>query len=109
MEGVPGLAKGGYIGKMHSWNGTVPGPYGKEVNAVLKAGTEGVYQNDYIRSLQNQSIGNTYTIAPVIHAAPGMDETMISKIHDIISADTPLDKDGFIINKLEKEKKRTLT
>jgi hypothetical protein len=36
----------------------------------------------------------------------GMDETMISKIHDIISADTPLDKDGFIINKLEKEKKR---
>ena len=42
----------------HNWNGTVPGPYGKEVNAILKAGTEGVYQNDYIASLKQQSSSN---------------------------------------------------
>ena len=50
-----GFADGGYIGKLHTWNGPVPGPYGKEVAATLKAGTEGVYQTQYINSLQKDS------------------------------------------------------
>ena len=56
--------EGGYIGKLHSWNGQVPGPYGKEVGALLKAGTEGVYQNDYIKSLQ-QNTGDTISVGGI--------------------------------------------
>ena len=39
--------------RFHDRNGVVPGPYGEEVGAILKAGTEGVYQEAYIKSLQN--------------------------------------------------------
>ena len=79
-----GFTDGGYIGKLHSWNGTVPGPYGKEVSAVLKAGTEGVYQSGYIKSLQNQ--GNvTYNISHTINAAPGHNE---EKLADLVSRKT---------------------
>ncbi len=52
---LPKMANGGYIGKLHTWNGPVPGPYGSEVAATLKAGTEGVYQTRYINSLQKES------------------------------------------------------
>ena len=77
---VPKKAEGGYIGKLHNWNGQVPGPYGKEVNATLKAGTEGVYQQKYINTLKNGTMeGNKiYHIAPVINAAPGMDENAVA-------------------------------
>ncbi len=47
-----------YVGKLHSWNGAVPGPYGKEVGAILKSGTEGVYQESYIKSLQNGTMAS---------------------------------------------------
>ena len=47
--------------KFHDWNGTVPGPYGQELNAVLKSGTEGVYQNQYIAGLKNAAAGNSST------------------------------------------------
>lgn len=70
--------------KFHNLNGPVPGPYGKEVSAILKAGAEGVYQEPYIESLknnQNATMGNTYNFAPVINAAPGMD---VKELGDII-------------------------
>jgi hypothetical protein len=43
------------------YNGVVPGPYGQELSAVLKSGTEGVYQNEYIAGLKNAASGNTST------------------------------------------------
>ena len=57
-KGYSSLTGKGATPIFHNWNGTVPGPYGKEVNAILKAGTEGVYQNDYIASLKQQSSSN---------------------------------------------------
>jgi TP901 family phage tail tape measure protein len=47
--------------KFHDWNGVVPGPYGQELDAVLKSGTEGVYQNDYIAGLKREAAGNSST------------------------------------------------
>ncbi len=78
------LASGGYVNspKFHNWNGTVPGPYNQEISATLKAGTEGVYQNNYISSLKEKAQGNTYINQPKIevHAAPGMDEAMLADL-----------------------------
>ena len=47
--------------KFHSWNGPIPGPYGQELNAVLKSGTEGVYQEDYMNRLRRDATMNTST------------------------------------------------
>jgi TP901 family phage tail tape measure protein len=54
-------AMGGMVPKFHNWNGVVPGQYGQELNAVLKSGTEGVYQNEYIAGLKNAASGNSST------------------------------------------------
>jgi TP901 family phage tail tape measure protein len=58
-----GFKNGGMVNipKFHNWNGVVPGQYGQELNAVLKSGTEGVYQNEYIAGLKNAASGNTST------------------------------------------------
>ena len=60
---VPRFKDGGManIPKFHNWNGVVPGQYGQELNAVLKSGTEGVYQNEYIAGLKNAASGNSST------------------------------------------------
>jgi TP901 family phage tail tape measure protein len=59
----PLLAKGGLVNvpKFHSWNGPIPGPYGQELSAVLKSGTEGVYQEDYMNRLRRDATMNTST------------------------------------------------
>ena len=91
---IVGKAVGGYIGKLHSWNGQVPGPYGSEVSAVLKAGTEGVYQTDYINGLKSSAnAGNTIYLTNNITAAQGMDtEILAMKVVDMtkkaLAADT---------------------
>jgi hypothetical protein len=53
--------------RFHDWNGTVPGPYGQEVGAILKAGTEGVYQSSYINSLRNGTMNPTTSNSKVIN------------------------------------------
>jgi hypothetical protein len=60
---LPGMFNGGQVSvpKFHDWNGVVPGPYGQELNAVLKSGTEGVYQNSYIAGLKKEAFGNSST------------------------------------------------
>jgi TP901 family phage tail tape measure protein len=65
---IPRGATGGFIDygrltvpKFHSWNGPIPGPYGQELSAVLKSGTEGVYQEDYMNRLRRDADVNTST------------------------------------------------
>jgi TP901 family phage tail tape measure protein len=61
---------GGYfnqVRKFHDWNGMVPGPYGQEVGAVLKAGTEGVYQSSYINALRNGTMNSPASNSKVIN------------------------------------------
>ena len=53
--------------KFHDWNGTVPGPYGQEVGAILKAGTEGVYQSSYINALKNGTMNEPSSRSKVIN------------------------------------------
>jgi hypothetical protein len=53
--------------RFHDWNGAVPGPYGQEVGAILKAGTEGVYQSSYINSLRNGTMNPTTSNSKVIN------------------------------------------
>ncbi|MFZ9740596.1 MAG: phage tail tape measure protein [Candidatus Nanopelagicaceae bacterium] len=58
------VAKDGALGlknlwpRLHDWNDAVPGPYGQEIGAILKAGTEGVYQESYIKALQNGTMSS---------------------------------------------------
>jgi len=64
---VANLSTGGMVPKFHSWNGPIPGPYGQELSAVLKSGTEGVYQEDYMNRLRrdadiNSSTSNSNTV-----------------------------------------------
>jgi hypothetical protein len=47
------------VPKLHSWNGPVPGNYGQELPAVLKSGTEGVYQEGYINNLKQAASSTT--------------------------------------------------
>ena len=59
------MAMGGYAGeirKFHDWNGAVPGGYGQEVGAILRAGTEGVYDTDYINSLRNGTMNQAAAV-----------------------------------------------
>ena len=60
---IPGMFNGGQVSvpKFHSWNGPIPGPYGQELSAVLKSGTEGVYQEDYMSRLRRDADINTST------------------------------------------------
>jgi hypothetical protein len=58
------MSGGGYLKqlrKFHDWNGTVPGAYGQEVGAILRAGTEGVYDTDYVNALRNGTMNTTST------------------------------------------------
>ena len=67
--------------KFHNLNGPVPGPYGQEVSAILKAGTEGVYQEPYINSLknnQNGTMGNVFNFSSTVNAAEGQDANQIA-------------------------------
>jgi hypothetical protein len=57
-------------GKLHGWNGPVPGPYNQEVSAILKAGTEGVYQQSYINSLKNDTMGTTIKVDTIVMKFP---------------------------------------
>ena len=71
------------IPKFHTLNGPVPGPYGKEVSAILKAGTEGVYQEPYIKSLknnQNGTMGNVFNFSNTVNAAEGQDANQIADV-----------------------------
>jgi TP901 family phage tail tape measure protein len=56
--------------KFHNWNGVVPGPYNKEIDATLKAGTEGVYQQSYINSLRKSQTGNMIQVDTVVMKFP---------------------------------------
>ena len=96
------LAEGGYIGKLHSWNGEVPGPYGKEVNATLRAGTEGVYQKDYINSLQKDatSTSNSNTVYNVTMTVSGVQDPQKA-------ADLVIQKLSLLNNKNNKSNKVT--
>ncbi len=47
------------VPKLHSWNGPVPGKYGQELPAVLKSGTEGVYQEGYMNDLKRAASSTT--------------------------------------------------
>jgi hypothetical protein len=65
-------ATGGYLTKgmlklpkFHDWNGPVPGTYGQELPAVLKSGTEGVYQEGYINDLKNAASNTTNSASSV--------------------------------------------
>jgi TP901 family phage tail tape measure protein len=69
------------VPKLHNLNGPVPGPYGKEVSAILKAGTEGVYQEPYINSLknnQNNTTGGVFNFSSIVNAAEGQDANQIA-------------------------------
>jgi TP901 family phage tail tape measure protein len=65
-------ATGGYlkkgklqVPKFHDWNGPVPGTYGQELPAILKSGTEGVYQEGYINDLKNAASNTTNSASSV--------------------------------------------
>ena len=86
MYSMGGEAVGGYIQKFHTLRGAVPGPYGQEVGAVLRAKTESVYPTDYINSLKNDTMGgNTYILKNEINAAEGMD---INQLADVVTKRT---------------------
>ena len=80
-----GFNQGGAVSmpKYHNLNGPVPGPYGKEVSAILKAGTEGVYQEPYIQALknnQNGTMGNVFNFSNTVNAAEGQDANQIADV-----------------------------
>jgi len=57
------FANGGKVNvpKFHNWNGPLPGPYGQEFGALVKSGTEGVYQEDYMNRLRRDANVNSST------------------------------------------------
>jgi hypothetical protein len=69
-------ATGGYlkkgklqVPKFHDWNGPVPGTYGQELPAILKSGTEGVYQEGYINDLKNAASNTTNSASSVYNVS----------------------------------------
>jgi hypothetical protein len=63
-----GFAMGGLVNlpKFHDWNGPVPGTYGQELPAMLKSGTEGIYQEGYMNDLK-QAASNTTNSANSVY------------------------------------------
>ena len=53
------------VPKFHNWNGPVPGTYGQELPAMLRSGTEGVYQEGYINDLKQAASGTTNSASSV--------------------------------------------
>jgi TP901 family phage tail tape measure protein len=68
VKGKQGFAMGGLakLPKFHDWNGPVPGTYGQELPAMLKSGTEGIYQEGYINDLK-QAASNTTNSASSVY------------------------------------------
>jgi len=68
IKGKQGFAMGGLakLPKFHEWNGPVPGTYGQELPAMLKSGTEGIYQEGYINDLK-QAASNTTNSASSVY------------------------------------------
>jgi TP901 family phage tail tape measure protein len=64
-------AMGGLINlpKFHDWNGPVPGSYGQELPAVLKSGTEGIYQEGYINDLKQAASNTTNSSSSVYNVS----------------------------------------
>jgi len=54
------------VPKFHNWNGPVPGTYGQELPAMLRSGTEGVYQEGYINDLK-QAASSTMNSASSVY------------------------------------------
>jgi hypothetical protein len=71
--------------KLHSWNGPVPGSFGQELPAMLKSGTEGVYQEGYINNLKQAASSTTnsgstvYNIDMTVNGA-GNDPKQVAEI-----------------------------
>jgi hypothetical protein len=63
---IGGLAK---LPKFHDWNGPVPGSYGQELPAVLKSGTEGIYQEGYINDLKQAASNTTNSSSSVYNVS----------------------------------------
>jgi hypothetical protein len=63
--------KGGLINlpKFHDWNGPVPGSYGQELPAMLKSGTEGIYQEGYINDLKQAASNTTNSSSSVYNVS----------------------------------------
>jgi TP901 family phage tail tape measure protein len=55
--------------KFHDWNGPVPGSYGQELPAVLKSGTEGIYQEGYINDLKQAASNTTNSSSSVYNVS----------------------------------------
>ena len=104
----PGFANGGLVTlpKFHDWNGPVPGSYGQELPAILKSGTEGVYQNSYISKLKNDGINSNssnsntvYNIDMTINGgnanANDIAEQVMKKIKTISSQNNKSNKVSF--------------
>jgi TP901 family phage tail tape measure protein len=64
-------AMGGMVNlpKFHDWNGPVPGTYGQELPAVLKSGTEGIYQEGYINDLKQAASNTTNSSSSVYNVS----------------------------------------
>jgi TP901 family phage tail tape measure protein len=73
------------IPKFHNWNGPVPGTYGQELPAVLRSGTEGVYQEGYINNLKQAASSTTnsgstvYNIDMTVNGA-GSDPKQVAEL-----------------------------
>jgi TP901 family phage tail tape measure protein len=70
-----GFAMGGLVNlpKFHDWNGPVPGTYGQELPAMLKSGTEGIYQEGYINDLQQAAANTTNSANSVYNVSMTID------------------------------------
>ena len=55
------------VPKFHNWNGPVPGSFGQELPAILKSGTEGVYQEGYINDLKQAASSTTNSDSTVVN------------------------------------------
>jgi hypothetical protein len=66
-----GYAMGGLINlpKFHDWNGPVPGSYGQELPAMLKSGTEGIYQEGYMNDLKQAASNTTNSSSSVYNVS----------------------------------------
>jgi TP901 family phage tail tape measure protein len=73
------------VPKFHNWNGPVPGTYGQELPAMLRSGTEGVYQEGYINNLKQAASGTTnsgstvYNIDMTVNGA-GSDPKQVAEL-----------------------------
>jgi TP901 family phage tail tape measure protein len=86
ISGASKFANGGMVNmpKFHDWNGPVPGTYGQDLPAILKSGTEGIYQEKYINDLKqaasNANSGSTvYNIDMTVNGA-GSDPAQVAEM-----------------------------